>query len=778
MIRVTRSKFGNWPSGPSSRLAHPTLFMPGFMGGGGGVAYQVRFALRYRGANSASLTRTLVAGNRNLWSLGWQGVKRGTLGTLQYLFGADTSSADAVYFDSSDRLCVDIAGTTRLVTNAVLRDPTAHYAIKVEFDAANGTAANRLVLKVNGVVLTSFATDTRSGITTNTAKTGTAVSAFYGRNPTSAANYFDGVMANCWHVNGIAAADQGVVAGASGQWVPTSPTGMTNNSAGWLLEFADASAATAAAIGKDTSGNGNNWTPSGISVTAGPSFDQSRDTPTNSFATMNPLDRNSNLAFSDANLTVIPTSTADYWAARATMPTPDSGKWYWELTLNNTPAVYQAGIVSSSRPLVGQISGTGSEYQVDWGTGTSRADMGFQSNGASFANWTGATKATSGDVLMFAFDADNQTFWVGRNGTWYNSSGTANPATNTDPRWSGVPRGLFPYVNLPNPASGGVALNFGQRPFTHTPPSGFLALSTQNLPNPAIPRASNGAVLAIDTEANIEATLATARSGWTDFVEILKNRAAGENWAWRFSHNATHEHAVDTTDTYQTRASRTMSGAQNWVGYAIRIGSAYGTAAGSVSHTNGAATTVTHNLARARTAILLFPRASGDVWYYHPDVTAGSLLRLNTNAAQAANTSITTVGSNSFQIGSGVASGTYDYLVLSDVDGFIDLFNYTGNASTNGPFAWTGQSSNVVWLKDRTAANAHRIYDRARNPFNGAYQSLVLSSGAAEAAETFIEMTAGGMRPIVAGGNGVNDSSSVMCGVAIAFAPFKAATAR
>jgi hypothetical protein len=47
-----------------------------------------------------------------------------------------------------------------------------------------------------------------------------------------------------------------------------------------ILEFKDSSA-----LGDDTSGNTNDWTVNNLT-----SIDQTTDTPTNNFATMNPLD--------------------------------------------------------------------------------------------------------------------------------------------------------------------------------------------------------------------------------------------------------------------------------------------------------------------------------------------------------------------------------------------------------------------------------------------------------------------------------------------------------
>ncbi|NBO55963.1 MAG: hypothetical protein EBU84_15565, partial [Actinobacteria bacterium] len=54
----------------------------------------------------------------------------------------------------------------------------------------------------------------------------------------------------------------------TGQLIPKAFTGSYGTN-GFHLEFADNSAATATTLGKDTSGNGNNWTPNNFSVLGG-----------------------------------------------------------------------------------------------------------------------------------------------------------------------------------------------------------------------------------------------------------------------------------------------------------------------------------------------------------------------------------------------------------------------------------------------------------------------------------------------------------------------------
>jgi len=453
--------------------------------------YSVPYSLRFRAANSAYLERTPAsASNRKTWT--WSAwVKRGTLGgavSMNLFVGNRAGTTDSTYtdivFTTSNQFAFRGYSTNWRITTAVFRDTSAWYHLVVALDTTQATADDRVKIYVNGTQITAFGTSNNPALNADLG-VNTAQPQSIGRDVSGGGTFFDGYMSEINFIDGqqLSPSSFGQTDSATGVWVPKKYSGTYGNN-GFYLKFADASAATAAAIGKDSSGNSNNWTPSGISVTSGVTFDQMLDTPTLNYCVLNPVDKNANLALSNANLTAIPSSTADYWLGRATMAFPATGKWYWELTLNNTPYLYQAGIYSGNRPNSGAISATGNEYQVAWGTAFTYIQ--FQSNNAAFAAWGTNTNPTNGDVLMFAVDADNSTMWVGRNGTWYNTSGTANPATNTDPRFSSIQSGMFPGVNLPNPASGGVTMNFGQRAFSYTPPSGFKALNTQNIASAAV----------------------------------------------------------------------------------------------------------------------------------------------------------------------------------------------------------------------------------------------------------------------------------------------------
>ena len=765
---------------------------PMLMAASATAGYSITNSLRFRASNSANLTRTLVAGNRNLWSLGWQGVKRGNLGTLQYLYGADTASADAVYFNASDKLCIDIAGTTRLVTNKVYRDPTAPFALEIDFDAANGTAANRIIVTDNGVVLTVFDTDTRSGITSGTAKTGTAVTAYYGRNPTSAANYFDGCLSNCWHVNGILAGAQGQIDATSGQWVPTQPVGMTNNSAGWLLEFKNATSTVT--IGQDTSGNGNNWTSSGVSVTAGVTFDQSTDTPTNNFATMNNIDLSSG-STSAANM---------QWAlnagsARRGTFGMSSGKWYFEcaITAGTNSGYFTPGI----QLLSGATTGYGGAINVPSGYGY----LGL--NGNKLTGATGSAYGnsfTTNDVIGVAFDASAGKIWFSKNGVWQASG---DPVAGTNEAFSGIPAGTyFPYVSnqttSDNDHTGYV--NFGQRPFAYTPPTGFLALNTSNLPTPAIPRG----------DAQFQATLRTG-TGATASVTSL---AFQPDLVWIKSRSAATGHGIyDSTRGVQLQIQSQTDAAQSTEATGLTAFSSSGYTVGALAQLNtntapyvdwawkkgvtpgfdivtytgtGVAKTENHSLSAVPHMMLIKRRDSANSWrVYHRNMNAtpqnGSMnLNLtNAYAADSAEFNNTAPTSSVFTVGTAAGvnanTGTFVNYLWTSIPGFSLFGSYTGNGSADGPFVWCGFKPRWVMVKAATTTGSWVMIDTARAPFNEANARVFAELSDAEVTTTAVgfDFLAGGFKARQTNSS-INGSGTTYIFMAMAEAPFKTATAR
>ena len=682
-----------------------------------GAEYQIDNSLIFNVADPSYLSRTFGAGDRKKWT--WSGwVKKGIeTASSGYLLNAGTSGSDRTIFgfngNSTKLMFFNAVGAAHkgyLTTDVFLRDPAAWYHLTCAVDLANTSVK----IYVNGVESTLTVQQTLVNINgyINNAQSHVICKAAY-----EADSYHDGYLADVHFIDGQALTpdDFGETDLFTGQWIPKTYEG-TYGTNGFILEFKDDTSATT--LGYDTSGNDNHFTPSGLVTT-----DQTIDTPTNSFCVLNTLDGNAVATFSDGNLVAsCPTTPAGTNAAIGTYSV-SSGKWYWEVTVTSYGAYPVIGIADENFDTTNYAG----ETTDSWGYG----NFGFKYNGSGAEAYAGASY-TAGDIIGVALDMDTGDVEFFKNNS---SQGVA---------FTGLTGNIVPAVSCGTTVGTPdiFTCDFGQKGFTYTPPTDFKALSTTNLPAPAN-NADDMIQNVVATEANIAADLATARTGWADYVDILKNRTSVETWAWQFSHDSSNEYAVSTTATRQ--AKRTLSGTDQWVGHSIRIGSAYGTAAGSASHTNGAATTITHNLGESRAFILLFPRSNGAVYVYHPDLTSGNLLVLTTTAAQAALTQITNVTGNAFDIGSGHTTDTYDYLVLTEGD-TIKLFTYEGNGSADGTMINTGLLSSFVGQKSIDSTSDWHIYDSEREGYNPSNDRLNANTTAAEGTADEIGIYSNGIK--------------------------------
>jgi len=232
----------------------------------GGGAYEVSRSLRFSAPDSAYLSKNFAsAGNRKTWT--WSGwVKRSALGTDQNIFG--TNSTTGLYFqfqgDNTFKV-LDYTGSTsnyRLETTQVFRDVGAWMHILFALDTTLATANDRVKLYVNGTQITAFSTRVNpsqnyDGVV-NSATTHTL-----GR--LDAQWYLDAYLAECIFLDGIATDPSSFTTTdlTTGQLIPKAYTG-SYGSNGWKLSFSDNS--TTAALGTDTSGNGNTYTVNNFAV--------------------------------------------------------------------------------------------------------------------------------------------------------------------------------------------------------------------------------------------------------------------------------------------------------------------------------------------------------------------------------------------------------------------------------------------------------------------------------------------------------------------------------
>ena len=428
--------------------------------------YNIDNSLRFDDGSSDYLSRTPASvSNRRTWT--WSGwVKKSGVSVGQTLFGVRTGATTrtVLRFVNNDTLdWIDDDINFRITTTNLYRDPSAWYHVVAAMDTTQATSTNRLKLYVNGEQVTSFSTATYPSQNYEAEVNNTLLHAI-GREGSSSNDYFDGYMAEVCLIDGqqLDPTSFGEFDEDSGIWKPIPYTGSYGTN-GFFLEFQNS-----AALGTDSSGNGNNFTVNNLT-----SVDQSTDTSTNNFCTANPLSKSSSITTANGNLSItMPSST--FQSAMATIAV-DQGKWYWEQKVSSL-GIINCGVTKSKQD----------------GTTHSSVDAGrvmYSSNGniydEGFANSPIATGTTftTNDIIGIALNLDAGTIGFYKNGsliyTYSNAGLTTNEMT---PAW-----GLY---------SATWDLNFGSPPFTissgnsdadgygnfeYAVPSGYYALCTKNL---------------------------------------------------------------------------------------------------------------------------------------------------------------------------------------------------------------------------------------------------------------------------------------------------------
>jgi len=429
---------------------------PLLLGDDGG--YNLTRSLRFRSSASAYLNRTPAsAGSLTTFTYsGW--VKRGTLsssGSFPLLWAGNGGTQDSNLYFYNDVLQFETynSGTDYILrTTQVFRDPAAWYHIVAVWDTTNATSTERMRLYLNGQRITAF-----SNAAYPTLNYQSFINAAQTQNIGKyTSSYFDGYMAEVNFIDGQALTPSSFGAFSPyNQWLPKKYSG-TYGTNGFYLPFTNN--ASAATLGNDFSGNSNTWTTNNISVTAGSTYDSTTDVPTltsataANYAVMNPLSATSPTIISNGNLTVA-TGVSGGGGAWSTIALT-SGKYYFEFTATGiSGASCRMGVNDSTRT-------NGVEY---YDNGDKVVNGSQTSYGASY---------TDGDLIGVACDLVANTITFYKNNT---SQGAISYST-----WSTI--NMFAFCADGSGSSGITAnFNFGQRPFTYTPPSGYVALNTFNL---------------------------------------------------------------------------------------------------------------------------------------------------------------------------------------------------------------------------------------------------------------------------------------------------------
>tara|TARA_R110002167_G_scaffold365827_1_gene591551 strand:+ start:2 stop:1456 length:1455 start_codon:yes stop_codon:yes gene_type:complete len=434
--------------------------------------HQVANSCRFNSGSSDNLSISLssTATNNKKGTLSFWFKSQGV--NQQYPIAKSAGTIFYLYFNSSSQLVWQNASTNTRITSQVFRDPTAWGNLVINFDTTQSTAANRQKMFYNGTEITSFGTS--SDLSLNQ-----VVSIFDGDSGArqisgyTGGGYWSGYMSEVVGIDGLQLdpTSFGETDSVTNNWVPKDVSGLTFGNNGFYLPFTNASA-----LGEDFSGEDNDFTANNLT-----SIDQSIDTCTNNFCTLNPLDiGGGSYTFSNGNTTINTDG-----GLQSTFSV-GQGKWYAEFKLTGS-VNYGIGIRQQNYA-ISQGYGTGGKSAV-----LHLDEVNFYKNGSSTASYGSAW--STGDVIQVAADLDNNNIYFGKNGSWWNGSAFSSSIPSTAQSIDDIDNYTFSIILVASGA-GNVDANFGSPAyaissgnvdssgmgnFEYAVPSGYYSLCTRNL---------------------------------------------------------------------------------------------------------------------------------------------------------------------------------------------------------------------------------------------------------------------------------------------------------
>ena len=584
-------------------------------------------------------------------------------------------------------------------------------------------------------------------------------------------------------------------------------TGTAHNKSGSTIIYMAFADTREAAFWKDTSGQGNHWTPNNLDYR-----DSLIDSPANNFAVLNPLDKDGHTN-AEGNLKV---SGNVIYGHQGSTFSVTSGKWYFESVLTTQQN-------DTAIALKNQNADTDAHY-----TGQTTDSVGYVSDGRFFYNGSSTSYASygTGDVAQIAFDADAGKIWIGKNNTWQNSG---NPVAGTGEVQTVTWNEFIPATRTVG--SGTMVFNFGQdstfsgaKPmgaytddnsignFQYAPPAGYLALCTANLPEPTI----------IDGSEHFN-TVTYTGTGSSNSITV----GFQPDFTWIKSRSNSYNHQLvnsvvgypngtllsDATDAEYTAAARVDSRDSNGftVSAPAQVNLSNGTFASwswkaggtAVSNTDGSITsqvsantaagfsvctftaptsgtcTVGHGLDVAPECFFIKSRANAYGWtFYHKDIGSNNYLVLNSVAGKATDTNTwnnTAPTSSVFTLGINFQNtSTWVGYCFANSD-TTKVGSYVGNSSTDGTFVYTGFRPAWVMVKSTSSGTQWMIYDTNRLGYNVDNNALTADDNATEKTDNDVDLLSNGFKWRRSSPN-FNQSTYIY--LAFAETPFKLANAR
>ena len=784
-------------NGGQYRVGIPTLRGPGPTG------TQVAGSVRFRSSNNNYMNRTPASTtNRTTWT--WSAwVKIGSIQDQHlYAAGVDGNNRDIIEFNVGGSLngtfnFQSLSGAVtqfQLTSTVFIRDSSQWYHFMVVVDTSNATSTQRVLSYINGVRVTSFGTanypSQNYATNTNTNNIHTI-----GRRNYTASSFFDGYMAEVNFIDGQALTPSSFGEyNSDGIWVPKAYSS-TYGTNGYYLKFAPGSAGT------DSSGNGNTWTLNGFNVsTANTTYDLMTDSPTDylsgsmstannagNYATLNAND-NGGATLSSGGLQTV-SGSATWYSTRSTIGGITSGKWYWEGSLT-VGGQFHVGICSIYTTLSTYFGSQAAGYAYNAADGLKYNNNSTAAYGATF---------TAGDVIGVAFDADNGALYFSKNGTWQNSGDPTSGSSKTGAAYTGLTSG--PYSPVFGIYSSTAVVNFGQRAFAYTPPTGYKSLNTYNITRPADSslwfygdtpdmiwiknRSASSNNVITDTVRGIGINLVTnARAPDLSYPAVSEMNKFGMSvindsvsvvngsgnshvyWGWKANSSTT---VTDTSGTITSQVS-----ANRQAGFSI-VSWIYNSSGGTIGHGLGAAPSF----------IIQRSRTTGYNWdVYHVSLGPTKRLTLNTTSASETFTgpwNDTSPTSSVFSSGAswwtnGDSMITYCWTAIP---GYSAFGSYVGSGGADGPYVYLGFRPRWLLGKRTDAANDWLMWDSTRDTYN--LMQNIIYANATTAESTYVndklDFVSNGIK-LRNVGSAMNASGGTYIYAAFAESPFKFARAR
>ena len=814
-------------SGPFGSSSFNHLVSSGFYNG------VIDQSLRFNKGDGAELTRTPSgASNRKTWTVStW--VKFGDVSGDSaggVLLGAFASSySDFIKFDTSNRLQISFGNAHTIGTVPLFRDPTNWFHVVVAVDVTESTDTDRVKIYINGtqqtlqVIYSSYPSNTNYAWNNTVIHTVGGLANFSGYQ-------FDGYLAEFNFIDGSALTPSSFGETKNDVWIPKKLENLTYGTNGFRLTFADSSS-----LGDDTSGNGNDYSPtSGLT-----SVDVVPDRPENNFPTVNDLEEYGTTV-SEGNLKFTTgTSTAP---ALATFSIPTSGKWYWEVYVV-TVSDMMIGVQNRENVQSAGYSGRKTAYYRQGGSGGGSGSIYIEGTG----NGGDQSAYGNGDVVAVVYNADDMKISWRVNGT---QEGNEFDVTDTDvapiiyqASGSGSCSGIF---NFGQDDTFAGALSAGNNAdakgignFKYAPPSGYLALCSANLPNPTI--GPNSATQADDHFNTVlytgDGTSSNAITGvgfQPDWVWIKSRdegtssytghhvtqdstRGVGTNTALVISENYSEATTGYSNGITSFDSDGFTLGARNQFNYntdsyvawnwKANGGTTSSNATGTTTSTvqanttagfsiisyagNASSRTIGHGLSQAPEWVIAKSRTDDERWVvFHTSVSNGYIYLDDSFSLQTGNaderfgdsssivvpsSTLITMGANNSDINE--SGDDYIMFAFHPVDGYSRFGTYTGNGNANGPFVYTNFRPALVIIKQTNSTNNWRIVDNKREGYNGDTEVMYPSVSNAAGSEVGPDILSNGFK-LRADTAGTNANSGTFIYMAFAEQPFKFSNAR